>query len=65
MVTFNNSRPRQLAVLKVLTYLLEVSGIEVVVQSLFKLGQGQVDGRRNRPKSDLVRLPHVHQKDVL
>lgn len=44
---------------------MEVSGVRVGVQSLFELGQGQVDGRRNRPKSDLVRLPHVHQKDIL
>lgn len=46
-------------------YLLKVSGVEMVVQSLLELGQGQVDRRGNRPKSDLVRFPHVHQKDVL
>lgn len=46
-------------------YLLKVSGVEMVVQSLLELGQGQVDRRGNRPKSDLVRFPHIHQKDVL
>lgn len=46
-------------------YLLKVSGVEMVVQSLLELGQGQVDRRGDRPKSDLVRFPHIHQKDVL
>lgn len=47
------------------TYPLKVSRVEMIVQGVLELGQGQVDRRGNRPKGDLVRFPDVHQQDVL